>query len=78
MKLYSKAKEDLNWALKLNEDCLKSWLLFAKIYLLEGNHAEFEHSIKEAMERNPAKRVFITGIFFSHFFMELIYICYTV
>lgn len=63
LKLFDKAKEDLNWALKLNEDCLKSWLLLAKVNFLENRKFEFEHCLKEATERNPEYKTFIDGKF---------------
>ncbi|KAG5880427.1 hypothetical protein JTB14_013202 [Gonioctena quinquepunctata] len=53
LKLYEKAKEDLKWALRINENCLKSWLLLAKIHIIENNKIEFEAALKEAKDRNP-------------------------
>ncbi|KAF7286621.1 hypothetical protein GWI33_004657 [Rhynchophorus ferrugineus] len=51
---FDKAKTDLvDWALRLNENCLKSWLLLAKIHHLNGNQEEFEKAIFEAKQRNP-------------------------
>lgn len=67
LNVYDKAKEDLNWALRLNEDSLKSWLLLAKINLLEGNMVEYEKSIREAIERNPDKQEFIISKFMIHY-----------
>ncbi|CAH1979489.1 unnamed protein product [Acanthoscelides obtectus] len=65
LKLYSKAKDDLTeWALRLNEDCLKSWLLLAKVHYLENNMEEFHKAIAEATERNPEDSNFIKGYFF--------------
>ncbi|VEN37535.1 unnamed protein product [Callosobruchus maculatus] len=62
LNLYSKAKEDLTeWALRLNEDCLKSWLLLAKVHLLENNLEEFHKAIAEATKRNPDDSDFIKG-----------------
>ncbi|CAH1118646.1 unnamed protein product [Phaedon cochleariae] len=57
--LYQRAKEDLKWALRLNEDCLKSWLLLAKVHFQEKNHEEFAAAIKEAIDRNPRDANFI-------------------
>lgn len=59
LNLFEKAKEDLNWALRLNEDCLKSLLLLAKVNLLQENRHDFEKVIREAIERNPDKEEFI-------------------
>ncbi|CAG9766920.1 unnamed protein product [Ceutorhynchus assimilis] len=55
-----KAKSDLeNWALKLNEDCLKSWLLLAKINYLSGDEEESKKCVLEAKKRNPKEIDFI-------------------
>ncbi|CAH0549475.1 unnamed protein product [Brassicogethes aeneus] len=59
LKLYEKALPDLNWALRLNEDCLKSWLLLAKANFYLENLTEFDKAIKEAMERNPNHKDYI-------------------
>ncbi|XP_060533757.1 tetratricopeptide repeat protein 12-like [Cylas formicarius] len=58
---YEKARDDLiNWALKTNEDCLKSWLLLAKIYHLTEKPQELQDAVREAIARNPEKESFIT------------------
>nr|CAI5863096.1 unnamed protein product [Callosobruchus analis] len=62
LNLYSKAKEDLKeWALRLNEDCLKSWLLLAKVHFLENDLEEFHKAVAEATKRNPDDGDFIKG-----------------
>lgn len=63
LKLYDKAKEDLKWALKLNEDCLKSWLLLAKANFLNKSYEEYRNAVEEALARNPKSEDFIKGIF---------------
>ncbi|ERL87636.1 hypothetical protein D910_05027 [Dendroctonus ponderosae] len=60
--LFEQAKSDLkNWALRLNEDCLKSWLLLAKTNFLSGNSGEYEECISQAKKRNPGDIQFIKG-----------------
>lgn len=60
-----KAKTDLkDWALRLNEDCLKSWLLLAKVSFLTGNDIEMEEYIAEAKKRNPKNVEFVEGMYF--------------
>lgn len=60
-----KAKTDLkDWALRLNEDCLKSWLLLAKVSFLTGNYTEMEEYIAEAKKRNPKNLEFVEGLYF--------------
>lgn len=62
---FDKAKTDLkDWALRLNEDCLKSWLLLAKVSFLSGNHTEMEEYIAEAKKRNPKNVEFVEGLYF--------------
>ncbi|KAJ8917301.1 hypothetical protein NQ315_002319 [Exocentrus adspersus] len=62
LKLHDKAKEDLtNWALRLNEDCLKSWLLLAKANYLSGDFRAFDEAVQEALKRNPDEEGFIKG-----------------
>lgn len=65
LEFYDKAKEDINWALKLNENCLKSWLLLAKINLLQGNESEFEKSVREAISRNKSQENFVKSKIFG-------------
>lgn len=58
-----KAKSDLeDWALRINEDCLRSWLLLAKVNYLNGNQTDFEENILEAKKRNPEDIDFIEGV----------------
>ncbi|XP_018561532.1 tetratricopeptide repeat protein 12-like [Anoplophora glabripennis] len=59
LKLYDKAKDDLDWALRLNEDCLKSWLLLAKVNFFIKDHQEYKRAIGEALARNPENKNFI-------------------
>ncbi|KAJ8953702.1 hypothetical protein NQ314_007311 [Rhamnusium bicolor] len=59
LSLYNKAKNDLDWALRLNEDCLKSWLLLAKTHYLSKNYEEYKRAIEEAQQRNPEEEDFI-------------------
>ncbi|KAL1490543.1 hypothetical protein ABEB36_013219 [Hypothenemus hampei] len=55
-----KAKDDLqDWALRLNENCLKSWLLLAKVNFLNKDMDAFEKCISEAKNRNPKDIIFI-------------------
>lgn len=76
LNVYDKAKEDLNWALRLNVDCLKSWLLLAKVNLLEENRHEFENCLREATERNPNEEQFIKSklLFFLYRIGQFYYI----
>lgn len=61
--LFEQAKSDLkDWALKLNENCMKSWLLLAKTNFLSGNADEYEECISQAKTRNPTHLDFITGL----------------
>ncbi|XP_050504458.1 tetratricopeptide repeat protein 12-like [Diabrotica virgifera virgifera] len=60
LKLYERAQEDLKLALRLNEDCLKSWLLLIKINFLQNNKEGYERDIREVLERNPNDKDFIT------------------
>ncbi|XP_072387114.1 tetratricopeptide repeat protein 12-like [Diabrotica undecimpunctata] len=59
LKFYERAKQDLKLALRLNEDCLKSWLLLIKIHFLQNNKEEYERDIREVLERNPNDKDFI-------------------
>ncbi|CAG9834609.1 unnamed protein product [Diabrotica balteata] len=59
LKFYEKAQQDLKLALRLNEDCLKSWLLLIKIHFLQNNKEEYERDIREVLERNPNDKDFI-------------------
>ncbi|CAG9853580.1 unnamed protein product [Phyllotreta striolata] len=60
LKLYDKAENDLvEWALHLNEDSLKSWLLLAKVHYLQNKMQDYEKDIKEALNRNPERKEFI-------------------
>ncbi|XP_074034619.1 tetratricopeptide repeat protein 12 [Leptinotarsa decemlineata] len=59
LKLYEKSRDDLKWALRINENCLKSLLLLAKINFLENKMDEFDKILKEALERNPQNEKFI-------------------
>lgn len=61
LKFYDKAIEDLKWALKLNENSLKSWLLLAKAHYFTENTEKFGESILEAQRRNPGKENVIHG-----------------
>ncbi|KAJ8939997.1 hypothetical protein NQ318_012919 [Aromia moschata] len=57
--MYDKAKEDLSWALRLNENCLKSWLLLAKANFESKNFKEYNKAIEDAIQRNPGDAPFI-------------------
>ncbi|CAH1099496.1 unnamed protein product [Psylliodes chrysocephalus] len=59
LKLYDKAESDLDWALRINEDCVKSWLLLAKAHYLQNKITEYKNDIKEALQRNPDMEDFI-------------------
>lgn len=61
LKLYPRAIEDAETALKLNENSLKGWLLLAKAHFLNRNESEFNRAVREAKERNKGKVDFIEG-----------------
>ncbi|XP_057669464.1 tetratricopeptide repeat protein 12-like isoform X1 [Diorhabda carinulata] len=65
LKLYDKAEKDLDLALRLNEDCLKSWLLLAKVHFLQQNKEKYDKDIEEAIERNPKQEYFIKDYIMS-------------
>ncbi|XP_030757824.1 tetratricopeptide repeat protein 12-like [Sitophilus oryzae] len=51
-----KAKHDLTeWALRINGDCLKSWLLLAKVNFLDKKTKEYENSVFEAKTKTLTK-----------------------
>lgn len=62
LKFYDKAIQDISWALKLNENSLKSWLLLAKAHFLNGNKEEFENAVAQAKQRNSGKGDFVDGM----------------
>ncbi|KAJ8984156.1 hypothetical protein NQ317_017808 [Molorchus minor] len=59
LKMYDKAKEDLKWALRLNENCLKAWLLLAKAHFCTKDEKGFDKALEEAAKRNPEDKPFI-------------------
>lgn len=61
LKLYSRAVEDAETALKLNENSLKSWLLSAKANYKDGNQKAFETAVEEAKNRHGNHLKFING-----------------
>lgn len=66
LKLYEKAINDAETALKLNEDSLKGWLLIAKAYKKLGKQEKYENSIEEAKKRNPDRIDLIEGNVFKN------------
>lgn len=61
LRLYEKALNDAETALKLNEDSLRGWLLMAKAYKNLGNQEKCENAIAEARKRNPDRIDIIEG-----------------